>query len=419
MARTRIEGTSGNNNMNVRNGFNDVFGFGGNDTIQLLSTGDTAGNNFVDAGSGDDSVINNFEGGNEIILGTGNDTYLGLGFALGGIADIVRAGAGNDLIVVSTLLSTYFGDSGNDTFVSVGFRNTFHGGSGTDTISYEARSDDPTSIGRSGVEVRLDQGKAFTGAGRFETLISIENVRGSNNADTIVGNGGNNVLDGLDGNDLMLGGSGDDTLRGGNGNDELQGGRGHDRLQGGAGNDRLFGESDSDILIGQSGNDFLDGGAGNDTLQGDSGNDILHGGSGQDALDGGSGNDFLRGGVGKDTLIGGTGRDTFIFGTIQEASSSASSGARDIIRDFKRGDDKIDLSLIDSDTTLSGDQAFKFRSGEHETFSGTKGQLIWDKIGSGTTARTIIMGDVNGDKIADFHIELTGHMSLSATDFIL
>ena len=33
--------------------------------------------------------------------------------------------------------------------------------------------------------------------------------------------------------------------------------------------------------------------------------------------------------------------------------------------------------------------------------------------------KTIIEGDINGDKIADFQIELTGLKTLAASDFIL
>ncbi|UYO01487.1 MAG: M10 family metallopeptidase C-terminal domain-containing protein [Devosia sp.] len=377
--------------MTVSRGFNDVFGFGGDDIIRLVTQGDLGGNNFVDAGSGKDGVVNMFEGGNEIFLGTGNDTYVGLGFGLGGTGDIVRAGSGDDLLAVTTLHSAYFGDSGNDTFVSVGFRNGFNGGSGIDTISYEARSDDPT-IGNTGVDIRLNEGKVFTGASRFETLVSIENARGSANADTIVGTGGANTLEGLGGNDVISGGGGADILDGGAGDDILDGGSSKDILKGGSGKDQLFGGTNVDNL---------------------------YGGSGQDVLNGGSNNDILRGGTGKDLLTGGTGRDTFVFKSVAEASSSPKASARDVITDFTSGQDKIDLSAIDANSVSSGNQAFSFRSAEGADFTGAKGQLIWDQFGSGSTARTIIQGDINGDKVADFQIELTGHIDLSASDFIL
>ncbi|MET3926872.1 calcium-binding protein [Devosia sp. 2618] len=445
MARTAINGTNGKDTIDVRHGNNDVRALGGNDIVRLLSAGDTGGNNFVDAGSGNDTVINHFEGGNEILLGSGNDIYVNFGFNFG-VGDIVRAGAGNDQIGVETRASQYFGDSGNDLFESIGFSNTFNGGSGSDTISYVPRSDETTSIGRTGVDVRLNEGKAFTGNATFETLISIENVRGSNNADTIVGNDVANLLEGFGGNDLIAGLGGNDILKGGAGNDELQGGAGNDRLHGGSGNDRLFGEdgndklfgdSGSDKLFGEAGNDTMEGGSGNDLLQGgsgtdvisgddgnddlkgDSGNDTLNGGAGNDKLNGGSGNDKLRGGEGKDTLTGGSGDDRFVFKSVAEISQTATSSKRDVITDFVRGSDKIDFSAIDANTKVSGNQAFTLRSGEQSGFTGAAGQLYWDKIGSGDTARTIISGDRDGDKIADFQLELIGHFNLTGSDFIL
>ncbi len=40
---------------------------------------------------------------------------------------------------------------------------------------------------------------------------------------------------------------------------------------------------------------------------------------------------------------------------------SSYSDSGDIIRDFVRGEDRIDLSAIDANATLAGDQAFEFR----------------------------------------------------------
>lgn len=48
-------------------------------------------------------------------------------------------------------------------------------------------------------------------------------------------------------------------------------------------------------------------------------------------------------------------------------------------------------------------------------FTGLAGQLHY--LASG--ANTIVEGDVNGDKLADFQIQLTGLKTLTAADFIL
>lgn len=230
MGRT-INGTNGADTLQQGSDIEvRIFGFGGNDTIVLDRDDDFGGFNFVDAGADNDSVINHFEGGNDIRLGTGDDTYVGLGFAFSGSAfDSVRAGAGNDTIAVSTFHSDYFGEDGNDSFFSEGWQNTFNGGAGTDSISYEPR-DDSSVLGGSGVGIDLGQGFAQTGSNRFETLVSIENATGTNAGDTIIGSSATNTLNGRGGNNILSGLGGNDVLTGGNGRDQLQGGAGADRF---------------------------------------------------------------------------------------------------------------------------------------------------------------------------------------------
>ena len=234
MART-ITGTNRADRIVQGGNVNDteltIFARGGADTIILNRTDDFGGRNQVDAGSGNDNVVNMKEDGSFILLGTGNDTYVGTGFGsfASERADIVKAGTGNDKIVVSTFKSSYFGESGKDNFFSVGEQNTFHGGSGTDSISYIARDDDNV-LGGTGVAIDLGAGLAQTGANRFERLISIENAAGTDVADAIAGSSAANALRGL---------GGDDEIAGRGGNDVLVGGRGHDLLQGDSGADRF------------------------------------------------------------------------------------------------------------------------------------------------------------------------------------
>ncbi len=222
-----------------RVGESDIFGRGGNDTIRLLRADDLGGDNTVNAGAGNDKVLNRFEGGNVIKLGPGNDTYIGVGFTAFNDADIVRGGPGNDRFIVSTLQSTYSGDSGNDIFISEGHRNTFRGGSGTDTIDYSARSDSNV-VGDQPVTVDLSQNKVLTGPIKVERLSSIENATGTRLSDILTGNDGPNVLKGLEG---------DDDLNGLGGNDTLIGGPGTDFIAGDAGNDRLTGNGDPDGFL--------------------------------------------------------------------------------------------------------------------------------------------------------------------------
>jgi hypothetical protein len=95
---------------------------------------------------------------------------------------------------------------------------------------------------------------------------------------------------------------------------------------GGTGDDQLSGTGGEDHLAGDNGNDQLLGMGGHDRLEGDRGNDLL---------DGGAGNDVLVDGLGDDVLIGGAGADRFILG--------ARLG-EDVIRDFDRATDLLDLS---------------------------------------------------------------------------
>ena len=176
---------------------------------------------------------------------------------------------------------------------------------------------------------------------------------------------------------------------------------------GGSGSDKLYGGAGADTLYGNGGNDQLYGKLGKDKLYGGAGADKLGGGGDADYLNGGDGNDRLQGWTGKDTLVGGKGADDFVFRSVGEAGKGS---GRDVIEDFSRaqGDD-IDLRGIDANTKASGDQAFSFIG--DQAFSGKAGQLQY-KNG-------IVAGDINGDKAADFHIEIANHVGLVAGDFIL
>ena len=174
-----------------------------------------------------------------------------------------------------------------------------------------------------------------------------------------------------------------------------------------SGNNFIIGGAGANALHGYAGNDTLMGLAGSDTLRGGMGNDSLDGGGGSDFLDGGKGKDVLVGGEGRDVLLGNIGRDTFVFRTISEAGLGA---AADEIRDFSRADgEKIDLRGIDANTRAYGDQAFTF-IGDAE-FSKKPAELRYHD--------GVVAGDVNGDRVADFHIVIANLSPLGAGDFLL
>lgn len=128
--------------------------------------------------------------------------------------------------------------------------------------------------------------------------------------------------------------------RGGAGGDTLSGNEAGNRLVGAAGDDRLFGLTGADTLRGGAGGDHAEGGAGRDRLAGGADEDTLFGGAAADTLRGGPGDDVLEGGAGRDRLIGGGGADLFVF---------APREGRNLIVDFGRGADRIDLTAFDID----------------------------------------------------------------------
>ncbi len=303
---------------------------------------------------------------------------------------------------------------------------------GSDTISVAAFSNGCTIDLRAGSYSSL----AYTSANLTSNIgiafgCVIENAIGGAGADTITGNATANRIDG---------GAGADTLVGSGGNDALVGGAGDDRLDGGAGNDKLEGGDGFDIAsyaglsaavrvslaltgiqaTGGGGNDTLSaiealiGGNGGDALTGSDGANTLDGGAGADTLNGGGGNDRLIGGAARDIMTGGSGSDTFIFALASEAAGSTAAAADQII-DFNRAQgDRIDLGAIDAIKATSAiNEAFTWIG--TAAFTKHAGELRY--VASGTSA--LVLGDIDGNGVADFAIALAANSALAATDFYL
>lgn len=148
------------------------------------------------------------------------------------------------------------------------------------------------------------------------------------------------------------------------------------------------------------------------------GSDVLVGATRSDVINGYAGNDEITGKGSRDVLTGGTGYDDFNYVYV---SDSKTGSGRDKITDFKHGVDDIDLSIIDANGSASGNGSFTFLAAKGASFSNTRGELRWLQYDFAGTAsdKTLVEGDTNGDAIADFQIELTGLVTLSASDFIL
>lgn len=136
----------------------------------------------------------------------------------------------------------------------------------------------------------------------------------------------------------------------------------------------------------------------------------IFGGDGADVLIGGQGADMLRGNVGADRLTGGGGADMFRYQAVAESASASF----DTITDFLSGTDRIDLSLIDANTRVDGNDAFTYI--DNRAFSGAGGELRAVTDGTGTR----VEGDTDGDGVADFVIVLLDVVApLPGSDFVL
>ncbi|MGE0387356.1 MAG: beta strand repeat-containing protein [Gammaproteobacteria bacterium] len=175
----------------------------------------------------------------------------------------------------------------------------------------------------------------------------------------------------------------------------------------------IVGTAADDVISTGSGGNVVHGLGGDDEIDAGGGADVVYGGAGDDAIDGGDGSDVLSGGAGRDDLSGGSGADVFRY---YLASESAPLDF-DRIRDFNRDEgDRIDLSLIDANTLLGGNNDFSLVA----SFTGAGAELEQAAIDAGSV---MVRADVNGDRVADFQIEVRTEGSMSAllvqTDFIV
>ncbi len=347
-------------------GANVLRGLGGNDFFFAGAGADT-----IDGGSGVDTA--NYIDWNAHPL-TPMTIDLTAGTGSGGEAEgdrlisieNVTAAFGSDVIIGNAEANVLEGLDGNDTLEGRAGADTLDGGEGIDTASYESSN--------AGVTVALhDVLGPRTGGGHAEgdTLISIENIAGSQfgdwlvgdeNANDLFGNDGADTLVGLGGSDLLDGGEGDDILYGdadprslreafmfhepitpdfdilvgGPGNDFLHGGGAGDWIDGGDDIDTAsYRLSDAGVTIdlqndiatgGDATGDVLmnieniEGSAYSDELSGDAGRNVLTGSAGDDELFGRGADDTLAGGTGADHLDGGLGSD---MATYQDAGMVA------------------------------------------------------------------------------------------------
>ena len=206
------------------------------------------------------------------------------------------------------------------------------------------------------------------------------------------------------GDNTLLDIAGGHTLSTGSWFSDIFAGDGADVVNGNGGQNYLFGGSGQDIINGGGGDDMLSGGANADTLNGNDGDDILFGND--------AGADVLRGGMGYDQLFGSSGGDRFDFDALAE--SGASDSPADRIYEFEAGVDHIDLSTIDANPDVAGNQAFAFIG--QSAFSAV-GQVRF--VHSSTQSLTFVYVNGIGAGGADMYIRIAGTFDLISSDFIL
>jgi hypothetical protein len=96
-------------------------------------------------------------------------------------------------------------------------------------------------------------------------------------------------------------------------------------------------------------------------------------------------------------------------------SESTVGAQRDFILDFSVASDKLDLSSIDANLSIEGNQAFAFIG--KDNFSAEGGQVRFYTSGSDLIVQAEIKGD--GDIIADMEIQLNGLASITAASITL
>lgn len=456
-----VRGSDGGENLNLAavtlSGITLIDGGLGNDTLATGASNDVlsggGGNDNLDGGAGDDLFrVGVSDGFDSVLGGTGSDTIAAMADntviglrGLGGVEVITAGGWANVSIagtaaaevldfsaVILTGITRIDGDSGNDSLVGSAAADTLIGGAGNDTLNGGGGVDfldgglgiDTAAWTGATGAIQVDLGSGvYGGAAAGETILGIENLVGTAFADALTGDAAANALTGGAGDDTLDGGAGADTLAGGTGNDVFLVDAAADVVTeaAGEGTDEVrttllsftIGATLENLTFIGAGSFAGTGNALANVLIGGSGADTLRGLAADDVLQGGAGADLLVGGAGRDTMTGGTGADLFDF----DATSEVGVGpAADRVADFSQADgDRLDLSTIDANSAVAGDQAFSFLS-TAAFVSGTRGQLRYEQRADGNTWA---MADLDGNTVADFEVVLTGAVALTAADFFL
>ena len=311
-----------------------------------------------------------------------------------GIQGLALTGAaGNQKLVGNSGANTLNGAAGADTLI---------GGAGNDVYYVDNVGDSVRESVTAGVDTGgTDLVQSTLGATTLGSFIENGRILATGTA-SMTGNSlgnylyagrGDNAINGSGGNDTVsyyfgVSGTAGVTVSLANTGAQVTGGSGTDTL---AGIEHLRGSNNVDQLTGNTLGNWLYGYGGNDVLSGGNGADSLVGGAGQDSLTGGQGNAL------------------FDFNALSEMG--VTSTTRDIVTDFVRGQDRIDLASLDANTATSANEAFSATFVAASAAFTAAGQL---KFASG-----VLYGNTDADAEAEFALQLTGVSALSASDVVL
>ena len=402
-------GEDGNDQINGGGGIDRIFGGDGDDIQRGQDGNDTLfgseGADQLNGGVGFDIASYEFAASRvSLNLGSGGilgdaagDTYFGI--------ESVRGSDFNDILIGNNSINELRGGDGDDILNGGGGNDrlfggegadSFNGGAGLDVVNYTAAT--------SAVVVDLVNG-GTGGEATGDTYASIEWIFGSDFADDLTGNSGNNRIEGRGGNDVIDGDSGNDRLLGGDGDDMIFGGDGIDTLLGQDGDDILSGGAGNDFFFGGAGADSFDGGAGFDTVNylpaaagvivnmatggtggeaagdtfvsiervfGTSFDDSITGNADDNLLLGNGGDDYLAGGGGNDRLFGGDGTDSFGYDTTSDGADIINQFTNDEVIFILGGDANFDsfAEIMAAGTDSGINVIFNFGGGNTLTIIG-------------------------------------------------
>jgi hypothetical protein len=203
-----INGTRNNNNINGTPNNDLISGDNGDDTISGSTGDDTIsggrGGDIINGGAGNDVLaadrvnrFDDFDGTiSELRGNSGNDTIFG-----GSKNDLIDGGRDHDVLFGQNGNDTIRGGRGNDLLNGGIGNDTLIGGTGIDSADYSDLSFNGVFGTIAGLDVNLAQNQAQHSSTNNaltwnDTLISIENVIGTNRNDRFIGDGKDNVFDG-------------------------------------------------------------------------------------------------------------------------------------------------------------------------------------------------------------------------------